>query len=320
MDDPPHPNPTNEDVHIYIIPVVGRKQGEVFPNFKSEDDEYRRRKRYAGEDDPLPKQGAFSITTWNVADDVKDYHHFFSNLCLSVCPEETKALFAHHLSLWEQLADTKKNGEDNTNKFAVIIEDDNTMEDHTVLGKFITGMKEKKIDILQLREMFFNSNVRSILTKEPTTYSYEGGYDINLSAYIIRLSALEKMHREIVDGGGISGGMYLDLVRVENSTETKRHILNQADNYIKHDPKLRAVRRVQDMDFGIWRRLGGWLSVRYPKTVFYLTTPLFSFFGLFDVNIMGLLIVLLIIILLAFDVRSRLIWAITGALTTSIIH
>ncbi|AST09494.1 IMV heparin binding surface protein [NY_014 poxvirus] len=318
-------------IPIVIIPVVDRPPNQTFPNYPTEDankrllsfsDEYvyPMADIIKQENDPN-HYNDYHFATWNGGDIRKmdKYAKFFSGFCNTMCTLETKTHILKHLSLWDssQFLELQKSKID----YVVIIENDNTIEDITFIRPVIDAMSKNKIEILQMREVMIGSRVKTelVTTKEHTIYSYSAGYDISLSAYIINVDAAIKLVNEIVKSGGVSSGFYFEIGRLENELNINRQIMEDAAKYVRHDPRLVAERRFDTMKPNFWSRIGKAMAKRFPTVMYTFTTPLISFFGLFDINVIGFILILFIMFMLIFDVRSRLLWFLTGTIVTGFI-
>ncbi|RAX32186.1 UNVERIFIED_CONTAM: hypothetical protein DQE83_26315 [Escherichia coli] len=182
-------------------------------------------------------------------------------------------------------------------------------------------MQEKNIDIFQLRETFHNSNSRILFNQENNNfmYSYTGGYDFTLSAYVIRLSSAIKIINEIIKNKGISTSLSFEMYKLEKELKLNRQVLNDSSKYILHNTKYLSKKRANEMKNGIWNRVGKWMAHRFPDFSYYVSHPLVSFFGIFDISIIGALIILFIIIMIIFNLNSKLLWFLAGMLFTYII-
>lgn len=72
-------------------------------------------------------------------------------------------------------------------------------------------MHDKKIDILQMREIITGNKVKTelVMDKDHAIFIYTGGYDVSLSAYIIRVTTALNIVDEIIKSGGLSSGFIL---------------------------------------------------------------------------------------------------------------
>ncbi|AYC44768.1 IMV envelope protein p35 [Moosepox virus GoldyGopher14] len=323
--------PTPFEVSVFIIPIVGRSGFDVIPDMQLESSsakdiyEINKEDKTPGFSLEKDKDLSFSYKYYNWkrvehSGGIENFKEYFSGFCNFMCTSEIKESIVKHFSLWESLAQASIL--DKENKFIFVIEDDNTLYDIITLHRCIYSMQEKNIDFLQMREILHNNNVRTLFNQEPnkeTMYSYTGSYDFSLSAYIIRLSTATELIHEILKMNGISTSLGFEMYRLENEKGLNRQVLNDASTYLEHNIKYISDKRVKDMRNGIWNRIGKWISTRFPDFAYILSHPLFSFFGLFDVTIIGVLIILFIIIMAIFDVNSKLLWFIAGILFTYII-
>ncbi|ASK51279.1 IMV heparin-binding surface protein [Eptesipox virus] len=250
---------------------------------------------------------------------VEGFTKFFSPFCNSICTSEAKLSMANHFSLWDDLASTNSMKTVHHDKYVVVVENDISMLNVPILYTLIESMKNHNIDILQLREALYSGGNRDILSSEPALYSYKGAYDISLSCYIIKIATMLKYIEEIKKIGGISTGLYFEMSKIEQDVEINRHILNDASEYVKHEPRFLSNKRISNMRNGLWNRVGNWLSKRFPDITYLLTMPLFSFFNLFDVTLLGVLIIIYIFILIIFNVSSKLMWFSAGTAFTYVI-
>ncbi|QDJ95029.1 IMV heparin-binding surface protein [Hypsugopox virus] len=251
---------------------------------------------------------------------VEAFTKFFSPFCNSICTSEAKLSMANHFSLWEDLASTNNMKTVHHDEYVVVVENDNSMLNIPILYTLIESMKEHKIDILQLREAMYSGGSRDLLhSSDPVLYSYKGAYDINLSGYVIKIATMLKYIEEIKKIGGISTGLYFEMSKIEQDSNINRHILNDAKQYMKHETRYISNKRIGNMKNGLWNRVGNWLAKRFPDATYLLTMPLFSFFNIFDVTLLGVLIIIYILMLLIFDVHSKLLWFGAGAAFTYVI-
>lgn len=98
-----------------------------------------------------------------------------------------------------------------------------------------------------------------------------------------------------------------------------RQIMDNSAKYVEHDPRLVAEHRFETMKPNFWSRIGTVAAKRYPGVMYTFTTPLISFFGLFDINVIGLIVILFIMFMLIFNVKSKLLWFLTGTFVTAFI-
>lgn len=236
-----------------------------------------------------------------------------------MCTEETKRNIARHLALWDSNFFTEL--ENKKVEYVVIVENDNVIEDITFLRPVLKAMHDKKIDILQMREIITGNKVKTelVMDKNHTIFTYTGGYDVSLSAYIIRVTTALNIVDEIIKSGGLSSGFYFEIARIENEMKINRQILDNAAKYVEHDPRLVAEHRFENMKPNFWSRIGTAAAKRYPGVMYAFTTPLISFFGLFDINVIGLIVILFIMFMLIFNVKSKLLWFLTGTFVTAFI-
>ncbi|AOP31579.1 imv heparin binding surface protein [Skunkpox virus] len=317
---------------IIVVPVIDRKPSETFPNVHEHIDDKKFNNVEDGDvirpeklivvakDDPDHYKDYVFIqwTGGNIRNDDK-YTHFFSGFCNTMCTDETKRNIARHLALWDSKYFTEL--ESKKVEYAVIVENDNVIEDITFLRPVIKAMGEKKIDILQMRELIAGNKVKTelVMEKDHAIYTYTGGYDVNLSAYIIRVTTALNIVDEIVKSGGLSSGFYFEIARIENEMKINRQIMDNSAKYVEHDPRLVAEQRFENMKPNFWSRIGLAAAKRYPGVMYAFTTPLISFFGLFDINVIGLIVILFIMFMLIFNVRSKLLWFLTGTFVTGFI-
>nr|AHB72720.1 P32 [Sheeppox virus] len=321
------------DIPLYVIPIVGREISDVVPELKSDNDIFYKKvdtvKDFKNSDvnfflkdkkDDISL--SYKLLIWEKVEKsggVENFTEYFSGLCNALCTKEAKSSIAKHFSLWKSYADADiKNSE---NKFIVVIEDDNTLKDSIIIHNIIIEMQEKNIDIFQLRETFHNSNSRILFNQENNNfmYSYTGGYDFTLSAYVIRLSSAIKIINEIIKNKGISTSLSFEMYKLEKELKLNRQVLNDSSKYILHNTKYLSKKRANEMKNGIWNRVGKWMAHRFPDFSYYVSHPLVSFFGIFGISIIGALIILFIIIMIIFNLNSKLLWFLAGMLFTYIV-
>ncbi|QHG62633.1 IMv p35 heparan binding surface protein [Cetacean poxvirus 1] len=307
-----------EDIIVFLMPVVNRSSEQVFPNI---DFNNTGKPPYEHPE----KDSNFIVIDWKVAKDYAElYEHFYTDLCKSICPIESKELLAHHLSLWEHLKDNDVL-EKKIPEYVVIIEDDNTIHNHDVIKNLIISMKKNNIDTLQLKPSIFGSYENGVSIKlidEPPIYARPGMYDLNLSAYIINSKKAISLTDAIISSGGLTGistGLSYEIAAHENKLSISRYVIENSDDFITFDSFLRNKMRLDTNKQSLVNKVMGWLNKYYPNTVYALTTPLFSILGLFEVNIMGMLTLIIIVLLIMFDVQNKFVWFCTGVLITSII-
>ncbi|AAR07430.1 74L [Yaba monkey tumor virus] len=317
-------NDISINVPIYVIPIVNRNIKSVIPEYDSNKDIELDKVK----DDTKPIVGkslteiSYNYYIWKKVENsggVENFKDYFSSLCNMVCSQELKTSLSKHFSLWEQYTNVEI--KDPEKKFFVVLEDDNTLHDLTTLHICISSMFEKKIDILQLREIMYNNNVRTLLNQgyKQSMYSYTGGYDFSLSAYIIRVSTAMALINNIKSNGGISASLNFELSKIENDLKINRQVLNDSSTYITHDTRFVSYKRVDEKRNKMLNRLENWVAGRFPDAYYTVTHPLFSFFGLFDINIVGVITILLILILFIFEVNSKFLWFLSGAMFSYII-
>ncbi|ANS71161.1 imv p35 heparan binding surface protein [Pteropox virus] len=276
-----------------------------------------------------------TVTLWHVTkDDLehdKDYPHFFSNSCKALCANETKYRLTQHFSLWEHYVneiDKSKQQKtppppDPENEFVIIVEDDNTVLKPELLKPLIMAMKSQKIDIIQFGDTVTAPGLSPInltlLVQNPPIYGYVGGIDFSLSAYIVRLSALYGIYKNIINTGGSSAGLSFEISKIESELNLTRYVVSNPSEILRHEPYYVIQKRLGGMSGCFWQKLGLWLSKWYPKLVYFSTTPIFSIMGLFDVNVVDIIILIYIAFLIIFYVRSPFLWFIAGLLLTAII-
>ncbi|AEN03670.1 immunodominant IMV surface protein [Yokapox virus] len=315
---------------VIIIQVVDRPANDSFPNYPKKDP---KKNIVAFKDDyvyPVDKMRKsnddhtyyddFYFATWK--GDVKNidnYSKFFSGFCNKMCTLETKSMIMKHLSLWEskQFLELQKS----KIEYVLIVENDNIIEDISFIGPVIDAMQKKKIHILQMKEIMAGSRIKTELLNEGDhiIYSYRGGYDVSLSAYIINVNTAINLANEIVKSGGISSGFYFEIGRLENELNINRQIMDDSVSYVHHDPRLLTEQRFDKMKPNFWSRMGKALSKRFPAVMYISTTPLISFFGLFDINVIGLVAILFMMFMLIFDMKSRILWFLAGTIITGFI-
>ncbi|ADT91104.1 MV heparin binding surface protein [Cotia virus SPAn232] len=323
------PKEDNETVPVFIIPIVNRPPEDVFPTIP--DAKTKSVDLQAVLDDKTPGVNnhdniptlLYRYYLWKKVEksNVDNFKEYFTGICNVLCTSESKKSMANHFSLWE--AYKKVNITDQENKFIVVIEDENTLFDSNFLTEVITAMYKKNIDILQLKETLYNGNTRSLLLAQDsknTIYTYTGGYDFCLSAYIIRISKMKELITSILNMGGISTSLNFEMTRLEKDLNINRQVLNEAYKFVESDKKSLSHKRIENMKSSIWNRLGLWASNRFPHLSYIMTNPLFSFFGLFDITVLGVCIILFTIILMIFNVNSNLLWFIAGALFTYVVY
>uniref|UniRef100_A0A3G2M162 Fusion protein n=2 Tax=Swinepox virus TaxID=10276 RepID=A0A3G2M162_SWPV len=309
------------DIPVYVIPKVGRAYQDVIPDIVPTQTRYQEVDNVKDYSNYLEKnniniQLTYKYFLWNKVikspGGIDDFKEYFSGLCSIICTTETKTSVANHFSLWDAYA--KANIKDPEKKFIVVLEDENKLHDLITIHRCIKSMLEKEIDIIQLREVFTNSNARVLLNQEnnDSIYSYTGGYDFSLSAYIIRLSSAIKIIEDIKKIKGVSTSLSFEMYRLEKELNINRQVINDAIKYVSYDTRYLSNKRVDEMRNGLWNRLGKWMSNRFPDMSYILTHPLFSFFGLFDITVIGVVIILFIILMLIFDVNSKLLWFLSG--------
>ncbi|CAC21312.1 74L protein [Yaba-like disease virus] len=313
------------DVPIYIIPIVNRGVKSVIPEYEAdkknvEIDEIKDdSKSITGKDLTAI---AYEYYIWKRVEHsggIESFKDYFSSFCNIICSQELKTSVSKHFSLWEQYA--KANIKDPEKKFFVVLEDDNTLHDLTTIHVCISSMIEKNIDILQLREIMYNNNVRTLLNPgyKQAMYSYTGGYDFSLSAYIIRVSTAIRFINEIKSKGGVSASLNFELSKIENDLKVNRQVLNDSSIYVTHDARFVSYKRVDENRNKMLNKIENWIAGRFPNAYYTITHPLFSFFGLFDINIVGMITILLILILFIFEVNSKLLWFLSGAMFSYVI-
>ncbi|QHR82613.1 MV heparin binding surface protein [Brazilian porcupinepox virus 1] len=316
-------------IPVFIIPIVGRSLPYVFSDITEEE---LKKIRYPPIETVLEDKTPgfvdhekkpnilYRYYLWNkVKDNINNFKDYFTGLCNSVCTSENKTSIVNHFSLWE--AYNIVNINDKEDKFIMVVEDSNTVLNINDITEIIKSMYEKNIDILQLREILYNGNTRKLLNKDgdTTMYTYNGGYDFSLSAYIIRISKMKELITAIMNMGGVSTSLSFEMYRLENELKINRQVLNDANKFVKSDKRELSNMRLDNMKSGIWNRLGSWTADRFPDFYYFISQPLFSFFGIFDVTILGVIIILIITIILIFNVNSNLIWFLCGILFTYII-
>nr|WGO62701.1 IMV heparin binding surface protein [Wadden Sea poxvirus] len=308
-------------IPVYIIPIVNVDPNNVIININENNEDVDAVETVSNNIDTVQNdKNSYKYTyySWKKFDNnggLINFKRYFSGFCNTMCSEEIKASLAQHFSLWESCL----NIDNLENKFIIVIEDDNIINETIDFTIFLNSMIKNNIDILQLREIFYNGNIRNRINDDPPIYTYNGGYDISLSAYIIRLTKAVDLIKEIQSIGGISTGLYLELYKIEKDKNINRQILNNSSDYITNDSRLLVSKRIYKMKDGFWNRIGIWMAKRFPNITFTLTNPLFSFFGLFDINVIGIIIISIITILLMFDINSKTLWLISGAMITYII-
>ncbi|AUL80531.1 hypothetical protein [Vaccinia virus] len=157
------------------------------------------------------------------------------------------------------------------------------------------------------------------MDKNHAIFTYTGGYEVSLSAYVIRVTTALNIVDEIIKSRGLSSGFYFEIARIENEIEINRQLLDDDAQYVEHDPRLVGEHRFENMKPNFWSRIGTAATKRYPGVMYAFSTPLISFFGLFDINVIGLVLILFIMFMLIFDVKSKLLWFVIGTFLTAFI-
>ncbi|WGD01359.1 m71l [Myxoma virus] len=315
-------------VSVYVIPVTERDPFEVIPDVKEEGKRFaevsdvKKDAKAGGINDPTKVSFYYNYYVWRKVErsgGVDNFKDYFSGLCNLLCTSESRNSMARHFSLWEEYVKTPV--KDPNSVYIVVLEDDTTLLDLTTIHKTITSMVEKNIDILQLRETLHNSNARNILYQgaSESMHSYTGGYDFSLSAYIIKISAATRIVEEIIRTKGISTTLSYEMYKMERALQINRQVLNEASAYVQHNTLYVSNKRVNEMKHGLWNRVSQWMSGKFPNIAYFLSHPVVSFFGLFDITILGVSIVLFIILLLVFGINSKLLWFLAGTLITYIV-
>ncbi|QGN68079.1 IMV heparin binding surface protein [Equine molluscum contagiosum-like virus] len=288
----------NVQIPLYIVKVAGRPVQDVVPS------EHR---------------DAVIVRMWDQssAEAVSKGADYYSGLCHVLCSEETKQTIRNHLSLWGSFVDRKEESD-----YALVVEDDNTVLQLLLdlAPALTTAMRTNNIDILQLADVLYAGTSGQVaLNTTPATFAYAAPLRVNLSAYLIHKHAALRLHEELVRSR-VTAGLGLELARLERSMNLRRMVLSKASEFVAHDYSYRNKAR-HDAHGASWRqRAGDWLSRRYPDVYSTMTMPVFSLFGRFDVSVLALLGVLLLVVLVAFDVHSRLAWLITGALLSLLLQ
>ncbi|CCD83250.1 IMV heparin binding surface protein [Squirrelpox virus] len=329
-------------VQVFIVPLVQRPEVEVLPNVPGLVNTQNGPNPPPPQAPPAPGQDGgrnprggdgppkpVMVTTWNVHPNNDDMQRYFNWTCRSMCTAESIDRVIRHLSLWEHVGDpqyangtrpeTRDGDEPPNDDFIVVLEDHNTVLDTDVFEPLVEAMGSKGIDIMELTSSVTATTSYTMLSENPPLVSYQSGVVFNASAYIIRVSAAHRLAKEIVDSGGLHTGIGFEMARLERDMGLVRHTLSDARSYVYSDVRLKAVRRAQVTRPCLWNRALTWLSKRFPDMAYALSTPLVSVFGLFEINVVGVVIIALLLLMIVFDVSYRLPWFLMGILVTAVV-
>nr|WNT71193.1 MAG: putative IMV protein VP55 [Equine parapoxvirus]WNT71225.1 MAG: putative IMV protein VP55 [Equine parapoxvirus] len=267
---------------------------------------------------PHPKgDHVLHTTLWRNVDS-KDYAHYFTDLCKSACPKETQRRVAHHLNLWESLSAADSKVADDA--YVVVVNNDMTFRQPEMIKPLVEEMRKNSWYMVQLKETFSAGVVATPVpgTGDPTLTVYAGGFDASLDAYIINVGGLRKVYASVIKDGGIRSSMLTEISLAEKSAGLSRMVLAGASAVVYPEYYVQVKRRLSEAS-SVWAVLGAWLAKWWPGAMYFLTTPLFSFMGLFDVSVVDVFILAYVLVLFILLPHSRLLWFLAGALLAAVV-
>nr|AJO26969.1 immunodominant envelope protein [Orf virus]AKJ66272.1 immunodominant envelope protein [Orf virus] len=252
--------------------------------------------------------------------DSKDYPHFFTDMCKSTCPKEMQRRAAHHLNLWESISagtvPTKYSDDD----FILVVDNDMTFRKPEMVKPLIEAMKTNGWYMAQLKETYMTGALATNVpgTGDPELMVYPGGYDVSLDAYIINVGGMKKLYDAIIKDGGLRSGLLTEVFTLEKRLSLARVVLSGAEQVVYPEYYIQVKTRLGGAP-SLWSLLATWLARFWPGAIYFLTTPLFSFMGLFDVDVVDVFILAYLLVLVLLLPNSRLLWFIAGLLVTAIV-
>ncbi|AIZ77310.1 putative IMV protein VP55 [Parapoxvirus red deer/HL953] len=260
----------------------------------------------------------FHVIGWS---DVKskDYEHYFSDLCRSSCPQETQHRVAHNLNLWEYLS-SDGNTSLKDDQVIMVVSDDMTVKRPEVVRPLIEAMKTNGWGMLQLRETYISSVVATAIpgSGDPELMVYPGGFDVSLDAYLINVGDMKRLYAAIVEDGGVRSSMLTEVSAIEHRLGIERMVLAGADKVVYPEYYLQVRKRLSGAKC-MWSLVGSWLAKYWPGAIYFMTTPLFSFAGAFDVTVVDLFILAFLLVMLVLLPHSRFLWFLAGMLFTAVV-
>ncbi|WZD65403.1 IMV protein VP55 [Bovine papular stomatitis virus] len=343
-------DPSPEVINAYVVGVVdGRPQNDVFPTLayllKGVADDPKPTPAPAPKPTPTPApaptpaptpapapapkpsppaphpQGdhVIHVTGWY---DVKskDYEHYFSDMCKSACPQEMQHRVAHHLNLWEHIADPNSAAAFPDDAFILVVNNDMTFRRPEVVKPLIEAMKKNGWYMAQLRETYISGALATAIPNsgEPELMVYPGGFDVSLDAYIVRVGSLKRLYASLIEEGGVRSSMLTEISMLEKRLGLSRVVLAGADKVVYPEYYLQVKKRLGNAK-GLWPMLAAWLAKYWPGGIYFLTTPLFSFMGVFDLNVADIFILAYLLVMLILMPHSRFLWFVAGMLVTAIV-
>lgn len=291
-------------IPLYVLPVVGRGAAEVVPGNKS--------------------TGAVRVRQWTPGGAKSEQAgQYYSALCRALCSAEAKQTILNHLSLWKELgSESAPKAAGAESEYAIVVEDDNTVQPLLLqsAAALVGGMRAQQVHVLQLREpLHAGVRAQTPLSGNPSAYVYPARLHASLGAYIIHKPSAGRLHAEFLRSR-VTAGLPLELPRVERAQGLTRMVLAGSSEYVTHEYRLRNELRGREYGASLRARAGAWLARNYPQAYAAATTPVFSLFGRVDVNVFGVLSVLFVLVLVVFDVQSRLAWLLVGALASGLLQ
>ncbi|ASC55581.1 putative IMV protein VP55-like protein [Seal parapoxvirus] len=265
---------------------------------------------------PHPK-GDHVISAQEWSGSGKDYQQYFTDVCRSACPREMRDRVAKHLSLWELLS---TNGKQKDEDFIVVVNNDMTFKHPEMVRPLIAEMANNNWYFVQLRETYATSVSATPVpgTGDPQLVVYAGGFDVSLDAYIIQVGSMKRLFSAIVKDGGVRSSMLTEISVLEKTLGLSRMVLSGAETVVYPEYYIQVKKRLSDAP-SMWALLGTWLAKFWPSAMYFLTTPLLSFMGMFDINVVDVFILAYLLVLFILLPHSRLLWFFAGILLTAIV-
>uniref|UniRef100_A0AAU7E1I2 IMV heparin binding surface protein n=1 Tax=Rousettus bat poxvirus TaxID=3141933 RepID=A0AAU7E1I2_9POXV len=237
---------------------------------------------------------------------------YFSTLCSAFCTPENKRAIVQHLTLWRHISGTT-----DVSDYVIVVEDDNTVTQQLLdtAPALTAALAAAGIDVLQLTGSTLTGFAeRMPLTTTPPMYAAPPAYP-SLQAYIIRRTAAALLHNNFVNRK-VSTGLTFELGAIERATGIKHLGLEDNATFVFHEYELTNKARIDAHGPTFHQRVSSWFARNYPESFSAVTTPVFSLFGKVNVSVSGLVVLLLVVLFIVFDVRSRVVWFIVGMIVS----
>lgn len=281
------------NVDLFVVPKLGRAADSVVPSST--------RKNVAVRDWVPPYTAESPQAT-----------AYFSTLCSAFCTSENKRSIVNHLTLWRHISSSA-----DISNYVVVVEDDNTVTQLLLdsAPALVDALAASGVGVLQLTGSTVSGVAERIpLTTTPPAYAAPPTYPA-LSAYIIDRASAATLHNNFLSRK-VSAGLTFELASIERASSIRRLALEDSAAYVMHEYDLTNKARISAHGPSIQQRVSSWFARNYPESFSAMTTPVFSIFGKVNLSVSGLLVLLLVVLFIVFDVRSRVVWFIVGMIVS----